>query len=565
MHDGRMNWIALVWMILGTVGLLAAQEGPPVAPPPAERPVAVPPPAVAKLSPLLAVIEPLENANQELKKLRDELKSATAEETKIELQSRIEAERERVKQLRANFRDILGGAEAAGYESPGDTAINLQGQISELIQPLMAELRDATSSPRELDALRKSLDRWSIRKSRADTVIARIDELAASHKGEEALMAELDSARRLWKGRQADAEGQIAVINSQILDREGKQKSLWETLSGVFGRFFKNRGLNLLVAFVVAVLGFVITRRSYLLIRKISPVHRGEKGNLTSRVSDILAMAVAVLVAVIGILLVFYTRGDWLLLTLSLVLLIGAAWAGKTALPPYIEQLRMLLNLGSVREGERVVHRGLPWKVAPIGFFTRFTNPSLQGGVLRIPIRDLMTMTSREPDPKEPWFPTEHDDWAILADGTYGKVITQTPEQVVFLRLGGSMKTFATTDFLAQSPEKISSGFRISCTFGIDYKHQPDATGTIPETLEETLTSRLIGKFGHEAVRSIKVEFVTAGASSLDYEILADFDGALAPKHRALQRLIQTICLDACNANGWVIPFTQITVHQAES
>ena len=88
-------------------------------------------------------------------------------------------------------------------------------------------------------------------------------------------MAELDSARRLWKGRQSDAAGQIAVIDSQILDLEGKQKSLWETLSGVFGRFFKSRGLNLLIAFVVAVLGFVITRRGYSLIRRISPVHRG--------------------------------------------------------------------------------------------------------------------------------------------------------------------------------------------------------------------------------------------------------------------------------------------------
>ena len=105
----------------------------------------------------------------------------------------------------------------------------------------------------------------------------------------------------------------------------------------------------------------------------------------------------------------------------------------------------------------------------------------------------------------------------------------------------------------------------MSCTFGIEYKHQSDATGTIGETLEEALTIRLIGKFGHEAVRSIKVEFATAGASSFDYEVLADLDGSLASKHRALQRLTQTICLYACNTNDWVIPFTQITVHQADS
>ncbi|MEY3895467.1 MAG: hypothetical protein RLZZ214_986, partial [Verrucomicrobiota bacterium] len=236
----------------------------------------------------------------------------------------------------------------------------------------------------------------------------------------------------------------------------------------------------------------------------------------------------------------------------------------KAALPPYIEQIRMILNLGSVREDERIIHLGLPWRVASIGFFTTVTNPSLQGGVLRIPIRDLMGMTSREPDPKEPWFPTEKDDWVVLADGTYGKTLTQTPEQVVVLKLGGSLKTYPTADFLELSPENLSHGFRVSCTFGIDYRHQDQATENIPAQLAQMLTSALVADFGREAVRSIKVEFSEAAASSLNYRILADFDGSLGSRYQALQRRIQQICLETCNTHGWVMPFTQITVHQAE-
>ncbi len=517
-----------------------------------------------KISPLLSVIEPLQNSTAELRKLKDELAAAGTEEAKLELETRIESERERIRQLRKNFRDILGGSEAAEYDGGKAEEVNLQSQISELVQPFLGELRDATSRPRELDALRKALDVWKQRELAADMVLSRIDKLKAGNP-QEALLTELNSAGRLWSGRQSEAAGEIAVISSQIQNRETEQQSIWATLSGVFGRFFRSRGLNLLLAMVAGAVGFILTRRSYLILRRFSPVHRVGKGNLTGRISDILAMGAAVLVAVIGVLLVFYIRGDWLLLTLALVLIIGAAWAGKAALPPYIEQLRMLLNLGSVREGERVVHRGLPWKVGRIMVFTRFTNPNLQGGVLRIPIRELMTMVSREPENKEPWFPTEAGDWALLKDGTYGKVITQTPEQVVFLRLGGSMKTFPTTDFLELAPEKFSRGFRVSCTFGIDYKHQQDATGTIPATFERALTEAMVGDFGRDAVHSIKVEFSAAAASSLDYEILADFDGSLAPKRRALERKIQTVCLDTCNLHGWEIPFTQITLHQAIS
>ncbi len=549
-----MGWKRIIWLFLlicGGATVLAAEE-----------PV-IPKSASPRLAPLLAIIEPLENASAELGKLRKGLKTAANDESKQELESRIEAERERIQQLRENFREILGGGEAAEYSGVEAGDISLQSQISELVQPLLGELRDATSSPRELDALRKSLETWTRRKQMADRVVGRIDKVAAE-KPREALVKELESARRLWSGRQADAVGQIAVISSQIDDREREKQSVWDTLSGVFSRFFRSRGLNLLLAVLVGVVGFIVTRRGYQLLRRYSPVHRVGKGNLTGRISDLLAMGAAVVVATLGVLLVFYTRGDWLLLTLALVLLIGAAWAGKTALRPYVEQLRMMLNLGSVREGERVVHLGLPWKVSSIGVFTRFTNPNLHGGVLRVPIRDLMKMASREADPKEPWFPTECDDWALLRDGTFGKVITQTPEQVVFLRLGGSLKTFKTQDFLEQFPEKLSHGFRVSCNFGLDYKHQADAPVTIPTTLQQALTSAMVRDFGREAVRSIKVEFAAAAASSLDFRIIVDFDGTLASRYQALHRRIQKLCLEACNEHGWIVPFTQITVHQAE-
>lgn len=553
-HDPPMRWFLLVMLLLVAHGRLFAAD-PPVdggkSSPALDR----------SLTSLKSVIEPLTGANEELDKLRRELKQAATEEAKQGIQIRIDAERERVRQLRGNFRDILGGAEAAEYEGGEPAETGLQQQISELVQPMLGELRQATSGPREMEELRKSLDTWTERKRKSDIIVARIQELSTRNK-DKALVSELDSAKRFWESRQAEAAGQIEVISAQITDRERQQKPLWETLSLLFSQFFRSRGLNLLLALLAGVSGFVIVRRIYSSLRRYSPVHRHGKGSLTSRISDILAMALAILIATLGILLVFYIRGDWLLLTLVVVLLIGGAWAGKAALPPYIDQIRMLLNLGSVREDERVVHLGLPWRVASIGFFTTLTNPNLQGGVLRIPIRDLMGMTSRDPDPKEPWFPTEEDDWVVLADGTYGKTITQTPEQVVVLQLGGSLKTYPTTDFLAQAPENLSRGFRISSVFGIDYQHQAEATGSVPGILENALTNALVADFGRELVRSVKVEFTSAAASSLDYQINVDFDGSLGSRYKALQRRIQHLCVETCNVEGWVIPFTQITVHQ---
>ena len=544
-----MRWVFLFSCLLVSIGTLAGEDKDT-------------PASESSVDSLRTIAEPLATSLSELRKLQDELERAESEDSKGEIRSRIEAERERVGKLRENFRDIVGGSEAAEYEGETAEGTGIQEQISELVQPVLSEMREATSGPRQLDKLRKSLDAWQERKKKTDAVIARIDALI-SKGGGETLLSELKSARSLWAGRQAEAISQIAVLKVQIDERTKDQRSLWEVLSTGFSEFFRSRGMNLLIAILTAAAGFIAVRRTYAWLRRISPLHRKGKGNFSGRLADVLAMAISVLVALFALIAVFYLRNDWLLLTLVVIFLIGVVWAGKTTIPPYLEQIRMILNLGSVRECERVVYNGLPWNVTSLGFYTIFTNPNLQGGLLRIPIRDVMAMVSRPVAPREVWFPTEADDWVILSDGTFGKTITQTPDQVVVLQLGGSTKTYPTADFLKLAPENLSHGFRLSVTFGIDYRHRAEATTSIPEMFQQALNEGLIASCGRDAVRSVQTEFAAAAASSLDYTVLADFDGSVAHRYMALRRKIQAICVDVCNANGWGIPFPQITVHQA--
>ncbi len=521
------------------------------------------PAAEKRMEPLQTIVEPLASAISQVEKLRADYAAASTEDIKREIQLRIDSERERANQLRENFRSILGGSEAAEYEGTSFESATVQEQINELVQPVLSEIREATSAPRELDALRKVLAGAMERKRKTDTVLDRIDRLKATAT-DSTLIAELDSARRLWVGRRSEAGSQIAVASVQIEERTRDQRSVWEKLSSGLASFFKSRGMNLLFAILAAGIGFYATRKIYSWIRHVSPVHKKESANFTGRISDMLAIAVACFIAIAGIVLVFYLRGDWLLLTLVVIFLIGVAWAGKTAIPPYLEQIKMILNLGCVREGERVIHAGLPWRVKQLGFFTTFVNPSLMGGELRIPIRNVMEMISRPMEAKEPWFPSEADDWVVLSDDTYGKIIVQSPDQVVILHLGGAKKTFPTQDYLELTPLNLSHGFRITIKFGIDYLHQATCTTEIPKIFEQALLMALVHDHGRDAVRSIKVEFSTASASSLDYEILADFDGSLAQRYNPLKRKINRICVDTCNEHGWNIPFTQITVHQAK-
>ncbi|MFK7849945.1 MAG: hypothetical protein AB8D78_03105 [Akkermansiaceae bacterium] len=516
-----------------------------------------------KLEALRTIALPLAATLGTIENYEAELETASSDYAKEEIRQKIKAEKERLNALRSNFRGIIGGSEEAEFsdEIPADNT--LQKQISELVQPVLSAMREATAEPRELDALRKALETAKARIEKSKTVLERIEKLRELTENER-LLSELDSAEEVWNDRLARAKSQEAVSEVQIEEKTKDQRSLWERVSVGFSEFFKSRGMNLFLAIFAGFLGFIGTRKLYSWLRKVSPPHKSNRNSFTTRISDILAMLLAIIVALSGIILVFYTRGDWLLLTLVIIFLLGVAWTGKTAVPPYLNQIKMILNLGSVREGERVIFNDLPWKVSQLGFYTTFTNSRLDGGKLRVPISEVMDLISRPLADREVWFPTEVNDWVKLSDDTYGKTITQTPEQIVVLRLGGSMKTYSTVDFLSLAPENLSHGFRISAIFGIDYAHQEECTGKIPEIFQNSVSRALIGEFGKDSVKSVKVEFASASASSLDYEILADFTGETASKLNAIRRRVQSACVDTCNEQGWIIPFTQITVHQAE-
>lgn len=263
---------------------------------------------------------------------------------------------------------------------------------------------------------------------------------------------------------------------------------------------------------------------------------------------------------------VLYVRGDWVLLGIMLILLIGAGWALQKSLPGYLTETRLMLNLGAVREGERLIFEGLPWRVEALNFYATLVNPLLQGGILRIPVRRLVDHYSRTFDSGEPWFPTRVGDYVMLDDNTFGQVLVQSPESVQ-LQVFGAVKTYCVADYLTRNPRDLTlQGFTVAVTFGgFDHTHQGDATREIQAKLEHTFRDGLARSMAAAHLTSFRLEFKEAGASSLDFLAIAAFAGAAAADgYFALQRLLQRIAVDTGNEHGLVIPFNQITVHMAD-
>jgi small-conductance mechanosensitive channel len=198
--------------------------------------------------------------------------------------------------------------------------------------------------------------------------------------------------------------------------------------------------------------------------------------------------------------------------------------------------------------------------VESINVFCKLYNPAM-GRYLRIPIENMIGLISRPFEHDEPWFPCQKGDWVAIEGKANAKVVSLSHEQVEVVELGGRKTVYQTADFLALSPANLSTNFFIRVPFGLSYDMQKEITTTVLEKLLAFIQKKFEENGFAEDCLSLSVDFLQAGASSLDVVVFANMIGDQAPAFNKLERAIARWCVDCCNENSWEIPFPQLTVH----
>lgn len=464
---------------------------------------------------------------------------------------------------------------ASGIDRKAPSAkLDLVGEIEELVRPVIEGLKELTAEPRKLDQIEAEIAAETERIAAIDGGIKRVRELREKAQAELAkaptdallpaatltdLVRALEEVEAHWRQNRDGVEGNRQVLGLRKHQLELNRRPFLETAQAVVGGFFRERGLNVLLA-LLAFCSVLFGLR--WLYRPVATRLQRDRGRSFS--VRLLAVSYHVMVGVLAIasaMVVLYIADDWVLLGLATLFLVGLAWAGKQTLPRFYHEARLLLNVGEVREQERVVLDGLSWRVDRLHLQARLVNPALTGGALRLPLRDLIGMRSRPSTEREPWFPCVEGDWVLVGD-LFARVLVQTP-QTVELLAQGARRSMTTASFLAANPTNLSGGFGFRATFGIDYRHQAIATTDVPRVMREALETHLRQSPGGEGLVTLRVELAAAGSSSLDYRVIGEFEGAVAQHYLSLQRSVQRILVDLCNEQGWVIPFPQLTVHRA--
>ena len=462
-----------------------------------------------------------------------------------------------------DFERVATGVDISLFAKGKALPFNWKAEVLSLIEPGIMELKRVTRKARKKAKLKDELSSYRRLLPVARSAVENIMVLETAARNPE-LKAQLKALLPEWEGVAGQLQNKLAFLELELKKMEEDGESLIQASRSSIKKFFRTRGLFIFIAVGVCILMVFLLGILYRNMVKWIPGYSQRYRPFHIRVLELVYRVVTVLAALFSFVLVFYFFEDWVLLSLAVVILLGVGWTAKNTLPQYLHQSRLILNIGAVREGERLIYQGVPWEVKRINMFSILENPSL-GVRLRVPIEALMGLASRKAKGDEPFFPCKKGDWVILSDGTRGAVVHLSHENVTLAMRGGARKSYGTLDFLGASPLNLSSNFRLKVPFGIGYVHQDQATTGILNTLETHLR-RGLEREGHGAgVLNLRVEFAEASSSSLDLMVIADFKGSLAPLYNRLGRTLQRLCVDACTQNHWEIPYPQMVIHSPQT
>lgn len=443
---------------------------------------------------------------------------------------------------------------------------NFLDDIQQILSPALNSIKQVSERPRQIQELMEQ----------REVVEQRYQEAVAAQKKLEELLKTNKKKSLHWKLKESIATTKEYVkrlgiqredLKFKIIKIEKDQEPFITSFSKLILDFLKTKGANLFIAlliFVAVYWSFRIGKARFISVisYRINKSDKKDTYQWLIRPIRVLYSVFSISFAFFLAILTLYALNDWVLVTFILITVAALVWSSKGYFPLFLEQSKIVLNLGAIREGERVIYEGIPWQIKNLGYHCHLYNPVLSGGFLRINTRELLSSHSRRIIEKEPWFPTKTGDWVEI-NGKFGQVILQSPEQVILKSLGEEKTIFKASDFYAAAPVNLSQGFAVEFLFGVDYSHQPILLKEVIPTFKERIQTAIEKKHEDlkESMQEVTIEFAQAGASSLDLRFFLKCSGNIAAKKLALMRSIQAEFVRVCNEKDYVIPFNQLTVH----
>jgi len=492
--------------------------------------------------------------------LRESITTASPDE-KAELEANLTQLNTEIAALRQSFQQVAVGSVDLSVFTEESSEFDWRSEVTQIMMPIVQNLKALTEKPRKIENLKSRIVNSKNQSAIIDNAVQSISQQLANV-DEPGTRVSLEKLLSDWSDKQAENQRELELATVQLANLQRGDVSFWQSVKNNIIGFIKGRGLTLLLAAVAAIGTWLVLKLLSTLLSKRTKREAKSEYRTRQRLVHYLFKAMTFLLMLIAIIVVFYVRGDVLLLGISFLFAAAIILGLRNTIPKFLTETRVLLNLGAIREDERVTYNGLPYRVTSLNMYSVLRNPELTG-VIRLPLEQVVNMISR-PAGKELWFPSSKGDYIVLDDGRLLQVVDQTTELVELENLVGTKTTVPTSDFFNTTFDNLTRGehFSVVGVFGIGYKHQAISNSQIPSRIQQAVQTALLKSEKAEYVENVAVELKEAGASSLDYWVCVTMKSEAARSYNRILRAIQQTCVDTCSSEGWDIPFPQITVHQ---
>lgn len=481
------------------------------------------------------------------------LEKAQTEQEKEKIQSIVDTIQQTISDQESSFEMILtAGIELDIDETIARREFDWQQDLIEILQPFMRELHKLTENKRKLDDLHYKIAFHQQQIKKINEALKHIAEINKENLENEALV-EFEKIRKKWQEQLEESQHLFEVAQLQRDEMIQFQTARETSFIDYIEELAVGRGATLFLALCAFMAVYIIM---LLFLRCFSwLIHRGkEKRSYLNRVAAVLYYFLMAALAITAFFYVLEVRDDPVMTGIAIVLLISIVWVLKNSIPTYIDELRLLLNTGSAREGECIVYNGVPMQIESLRYYTKLKNPLLPHLKLRLTLSELAKYVSRPIANDEPWFPCKVGDYVMLYGDIYGMVKCITLENIVLSLPDGAMPiTYTIEDFFFANPRNFSAGFIATTSFGIDNKHLGISTSEIPTIMAEGIQQGLLKENYGNSLKNLSVHFAKADSSFLEYEIIASFDGAAASEFYSIIRALQCYAVDVCNHQQWTL------------
>ncbi|MBE9562490.1 MAG: hypothetical protein IMF12_06470, partial [Proteobacteria bacterium] len=516
-----------------------------------------------KLDAAESILKSMKKISDNIDVVELELKKSETREQKAIIATNLQKLVENKNLFKQDFTLNVTGIDVTTLEEKKDDKIDWEKELKKIFSPVIINLKNFTEPTRKIELLHTNIAIYEQQLPKMEKAVEQINILLLESQNSE-VKKKLLLEKDFWVQREKELNTKFEVAKQQLLELESHKITTSEAFDVLAETIFSEQGKNILVAILVFFLTFAALHLLRRFVLLINPFNYIPKFKFVANLVDVILYILTFVISILTLMVTLYMLGSMLALAIVAIVLVSMLWTLRNTLPHFIEQIKLLLGYGPVRQGELVIHDGIPWLVESIGIFSYLKNSLLTGGTLRLPIKDLIDMRSRPYSKDETWFPCEEGDSVLINHKGWRKVIQITPQRIKF-EWYGMEETMPTSQFLSQKIFNLSNTpFWVGCNLYISYEHRFELFNKIKKLevfVGEEFKKTALGKY----LITPWVDYLEMIDTSLGIMVWVQLTVEGAEQYDDVKLNLNKICFMAANKYGWEIKrFYAIEQYQSE-